>query len=403
MQCLRGNTGHRTSFRSSFDPSLRRMWKVLSLILPIVSMSAQAQVKETLYVGTYSVRGSEGIYALEFDPVAISLKILHTAVGLGSPTYITIHPTGQFLFSANRAGINGATNEGSVSAFSIQADGRLTLINNQRAFGLSPCHIAIDESGKSMLVAQFAAGTLAAYSILPDGSVSAIRDSTRYEGHGTHPTRQEAPHIHFTARLPRSRFALVTDLGTDKIYCYDISSGFQFATALRSTAAVMAGAGPRHIVFHPHGNYFYVVEEITSTLAIFKFDDNTGDMKLIEDGIQTLPAGFHGENSGADIHISPDGKFLYTSNRGANSLAIFSILKNGKLKLIGQQDTFGKIPRFFMMNESGDFLFVANQDSDNVVVFKRNRKTGLLQATGIDLKIPSPVCIQFLPASAQHP
>jgi 6-phosphogluconolactonase len=366
---------------------------ILALTFPLKGQSP----KEILYVGTFSVRGSEGIYVFEFDRNDASVKLIQTVSGPESPTFLEIHPSGKFLYSVNRGGVHGASNAGSIHGYSIDpVSGKLTAINSKSSFGLGPCHVAIEREGKFAYVSHYNEGTLAVYSLLKDGSIGVLVDSIRYLGKGPNLERQQSPHIHSATFSPNNRFVVVADLGTDKVYNYQVEgANGKLVPASTPFVQVAGGSGPRHLSFHPNGNYFYLVEEITSTLGAAFFDARSGEMKIMQDQTPTLPIGFDKSNTGADIHASPDGKFLYLSNRGHNSLAIFAISKAGKLTLVGHESTQGKTPRNFMITPDGDLLFVAHQDSDNVIIFKRNKKTGLLKSIG-SISLPSPVCIKML-------
>ncbi len=375
---------------------MKRSLIIISIIATTVPGFAQHQ-KELFYIGTFSVRGSEGIYLLEFDPEVPALKILQTVSTKESPSYVEIHPSGKFLYSANRGSIDGITKtNGSISSFSINPlTGTLQGINNQDAFGLGPCHIGINPAGTIAILSHFHAGTLAVYPLLADGSLGTITDSIRYTGSGLDPQRQNQPHIHSATFAPGNKAMMVADLGSDRIYLYqtEITNG-KLTPSQPGFISTKPGTGPRHVAFHPNGKYFYVSEEISSTVAVFSYNKQLGTVQMIEDEIKSLPGNYNEKNSAADIQISPDGKFVYMSNRGHNALAIFAVQKSGRLKLIGHQDVMGKTPRFHSFDKTGKFLLVANQDSDNVVVFRVDSKTGLLTFAGINFKIPSPVCIK---------
>ncbi len=366
------------------------------VIATTVSTFAQQQ-KEILYIGTFSVRGSEGIYVLEFDPDAPALKIIQTIPTKESPSYVEVHPSGKFLYSANRGSLDGIAKDcGSVSSFAIEGNtGKLNALNSQPGFGLGPCHIGINPAGTFALVSHFHAGTMAVYPLLADGTLGTMTDSIRYTGKGLDPQRQNQPHIHSATFAPGNEAIIIADLGTDKVYSYRTAlANGKLVPSDKPYLSMKPGTGPRHIAFHPNGKFFYLVEEISSTVAVLGYSTKTGEMEIVEDEIRSLPEKFEAKNSAADIQISPDGNFVYMSNRGHNALAIFSVLKNGRLRLIGHQDVMGKVPRYHFFDKTGKFLLVANQDSDNIVVFKRDLKTGMLTFTGIDFKIPSPVCIK---------
>lgn len=374
------------------------MNRLLILFLSVYNISALAQEKETIYVGTFSVRGSEGIYVTEFDPADGSLAIIQTVPTLESPSYVEVHPSGKFLYSANRGSVDGVSKtNGSVSAFAIDAVGKLKPVNSLPAFGLGPCHISIDRKATMALVSHFHEGTLAVFSLRPDGSLGTMTDSIRYTGHGLDPQRQNKPHIHSATFTPGDRSILVADLGGDRIFNYQSKTvDGKLIAASPPIIHTKPGTGPRHLAMHPNGKYFFLSEEISCTVAAFGFNAKTGEVTLIEDAIRSLPEDFYGKSSASDIQISPDGKFVYMANRGPDTLEIFEVMKNGRLNLIGHQNVGGKQPRFMMFDETGNYFLCANQDSDNIVIFSVDKKSGMLTPSGKELKIPSPVCLKSL-------
>ncbi|QDK77345.1 lactonase family protein [Spirosoma sp. KCTC 42546] len=369
------------------------MNKPLTTILIGLSLAAQAQsAKEIMYIGTYSTRGSEGIYVFEFDRKAGTMQPVQSVSNAKSPSFLALHPSGNYLYSANEA---AAKTEGGVSAYSIdRTTGKLTLLNSQPSLASAPCHVSVDQTGKTAFVANYGGGSLTVLPIKADGTLAPATDTVQDTGAGPNAKRQERAHVHSATLAPDNRFLYVADLGIDKLTIFDIdvkSSKVKPATV--PYVAVKPGSGPRHFTFHPNGKYAYLVEELTSSVAVFSRNAKTGALTLLEDNVKTLPANFTSENTSADIHIDPAGKFLYQSNRGYNSLAIFAIGTDGKLTKVGDQSTEGKTPRNFLIDPKGDFVFVANQDSDNITIFKRDQKTGKLTYTGHSVKVPAPVCV----------
>jgi len=364
----------------------------LLFVCLLTALSATAQ-KELLYVGTYSVRGSEGIYVLEFDRKAGTLRQVGTAGGAKSPSFLAFHPLGRYLYAVNE-GAEG----GSVSAFAIDRQtGQLSLLNQQPSVGRGPCHVSLDATGRAAFVSNYGEGTFTVLPVEKDGRLGAPTDSVRFSGSGTNPRRQDKPHAHSATVSPDNRFVYVCDLGTDRIYIYEIDPAKgKVKPANPAFKTVMPGAGPRHFTISSNGRFAYLAEELTSTTAAFSRDAKTGFLTTLQDGVATLPTGFTGQNTSADIHASPDGKFLYQSNRGHNSLAVFSIGTSGRIALQGQQDTMGKTPRNFLVDPKGGYVFVANQDTDNITVFKRDAKTGLLTHTGNSVSVPAPVCLKMM-------
>jgi 6-phosphogluconolactonase len=357
-----------------------------------LSMAAQAQSgKEIMYVGTYSVRGSEGVYVFEFDRTAGTMQPLQSVSNAKSPSFLAIHPSGKYLYSVNE----GADKLGGVSAYAIdKATGKLQFLNGQSSLGGGPCHISVDQTGKTAFVSNYGGGSLAVLPINADGTLSAAADSVQDAGTGPNEKRQEKAHVHSATLAPDNRFVYVADLTTDKLNIFDVDAkGSTVKPASTPYVSVKSGSGPRHFTFHPNGKYAYLVEELTSTVAVLSRNPKTGALTMIEDNVKTLPADFTGQNTSADIHIDPSGKFLYQSNRGANTLAIFAIGSDGKLTKVADQPTEGKTPRNFLIDPKGDFVFVAHQDSDNITIFKRDQKTGKLTYTGQSVKVPAPVCV----------
>jgi 6-phosphogluconolactonase len=349
--------------------------------------------KEILYVGTMAVRESQGIYVYKYDPVKARLTLLQTINDRDSPSFLAIHPTGKYLYAVNRMAVDQTHTEiGSVSAYQIDLKtGKLKLINHVSAFGKGPCHISIDRSGRYAFVSNYHEGNLIVYRIMADGSLGEVTDSKKYSYDG------KQSHIHCAVISPDNKYLLVTDLGADKIYTYklDHANGKIIPTD-QSEINLAPGSGPRHLTFSMTGKNVYVAEELTSTIASLTYQPATGVLQVLQDTVRSLPPTFKDKNSSADIHADPKGKFVYQSNRGFDALSIFSIGLNGKLKFVNQQSSAGKTPRNFSFSPNGQHVLVANQDTDNIAVFKQDAKTGKLRSTGYEIKVPSPVCLQFL-------
>ncbi|GAB3507213.1 lactonase family protein [Spirosoma knui] len=359
-----------------------------------LSTTAQSR-KEIMYIGTYSVRGSEGIYVFEFDRKAGTMQQLQSISGLKSPSFLAIHPSGRFLYSVNEGQTSGPGRAGAVSAYAIdKATGKLNFLNSQSSLGNGPCHISIDQTGKTAFVANYGGGSLAVLPVNADGTLGTPTDSVQNSGTGPNKQRQEKAHVHSATVAPDNRFVYVADLGTDKLHIFEPDlKASKVKPAQTPYVTVKPGSGPRHFTFHPNGKYAYLVEELTSSVAVFSRNAKTGALTVLDDGVQTLPADFTGQNTSADIHIDPSGKFLYQSNRGHNALTIFAIGNDGRLTKVGDQPTEGKTPRNFLIDPKGEYVFVANQDTDNITLFKRDAKTGKLTYTGQSVKVPSPVCV----------
>lgn len=314
--------------------------------------------------------------------------------------FATIHPDGRHIYSTGANTEIDGVKTGAVHAFRItEPDGTLTRINTRSSGGLGACHVSVDPTGKNVLVANYFGGSCSVLPIRPDGSLAPASCTQKHTGSSIHPERQTAAHTHSINCDPAGRFAIVADLGMDKImvYRFDASSG-TLTPNDPPFVAIEPGGGPRHFTFHPSGKFAYADLELGNKVVAFQYDADKGTLKEIQT-IPTLPAGFTGESTTSEILTTPDGRFLYVGNRGHDSLAVFSINPaSGKLTALGHESTRGKIPRNFNMDPTGTYLLVANLESENVVVFRINRETGRLEFTGSEIKVPEPFCIRFLAA-----
>jgi 6-phosphogluconolactonase len=351
-----------------------------------------------VYVGTYTTRGAEGIYAYRFDPSSGDLSPLGVAARTENPTFLAVAPTKQALYAANEVAELDGQPGGAISAFSVDADtGTLTFLNRQPSLGTGPCHVAVDQTGKFVLAANYGSGSASILPIQPDGRLGPASDFVQHEGFGPNERRQQGPHAHSVTLSPDNRFAFVADLGIDKMMSYqlDLEAG-KLVPNDPPWAETYPGAGPRHFAFHPNGRTAYIINELGSSVTVFDYDAERGALREVQT-ISTLPERFGGRNTCADVHISADGRFLYGSNRGHDSIAIFSIdPEAGTLTAIGHESTKGKTPRNFGLDPSGSFLLAANQDTNNIVAFRVDRETGLLTPTGHQTQVPAPVCIKWL-------
>jgi 6-phosphogluconolactonase len=376
------------------------MKKVL-LLFSILSLwcAAEAQTKkEIIYVGTFSVRGSQGIYAFTFNRAKQTLTLLQEVPSLESPSFLTIHPSKKFLYTVNRGKADVADQGGSASAYGIDPlTGRLSGMNHQSSYGDGPCYVEVDRTGKYVFIPHYNEGNLTVLSLFKDGLLGSVSEAKKYSGNSIHPERQQSPHIHAAVISKDNKFLYVMDLGTDKIYIYEFNAeDGTLHQASTPEISVVPGAGPRHFTFHPAGDFAYLAEELTSTVGVFSVDKTTGALTLLQDSVKSLPENFTESNTSADIHTDVSGKYLFMSNRGANVISIFTIASDGKITLTGHQSTGGKVPRNFLVDPKGEYLFVANQDSDTINIFRFNAKTGKLTPVGKPVKVPSPVCLKFL-------
>ena len=338
------------------------------------------------------VTTNDGIYVYDFNCQTGDFKLKSMISGEGNPSFLAISRDGKHVYSANEY------KNGELSAFNFNPiSGELKLLNTISSVGDNPCYVSVDDKNKFVVVGNYGSGSLKAIPLKDDGSFGTDAQFIQQEGSSVVKGRQAGPHVHSTVFSPDYKYLFTANLGTDKVYTYkfDPSKGTQPLTpADPPFVSVEPGSGPRHIIFHPNSKYAYLIQEIKCMITVF--DYSSGKLTIIQT-ITMLAPDFKGIGGAADIHISPDGKFLYGSNRGdANEIVIYAVGDDGKLKYVGRESTQGKTPRGFAIDPSGNFLLVANQMTDEVVIFKRDLKTGLLTATGARIKVSRPVCLKFL-------
>jgi 6-phosphogluconolactonase len=355
-----------------------------------------------VYFGTYTGTRSKGIYACRFDAATGDLTGGRLAAEARNPSFLTVHPTGKYLYAVGEVDEAQGQRAGAVNAFRLDAStGNLTQLNQRTSGGTGPCHLSVDATGKCLLVANYGSGSIAALPILADGSLREVTTTIQHTGSSVNPIRQAGPHAHCISPSPDNRFALACDLGLDKILAYQLDPVAARLTPSEPPYAVVAhGAGPRHLAFHPGGKFVYVMNEMALTITLFRYDPAPGVL-YEEQTVSTLPAGYAAteKDSGAEIAVHPGGRFVYGSNRGHDSIAVFVVeAKTGKLTLVQHEPTQGKTPRHFAIDPIGRWLLAENQNSDSVVVFALDAETGKLKPTGKTLMVPSPVCAVFVNA-----
>jgi 6-phosphogluconolactonase len=357
--------------------------------------------KLRVYVGTYTGGGpGRGIYLCELDMASGKLSRPELAVETVNPSFLEIHPSRRFLYAVGEIADFEGQKSGGVSAFAVDAaTGRLTLINQQPSGGAGPCHVTVDATGKNVLVANYGGGSVACLPIEADGRLKPASAFIQHEGSSVNPQRQTGPHAHSINIDFANRFAVSADLGLDKllVYRFDAEKGTLTPNDPPSVS-VRPGGGPRHFALHPDGKYAYANNELTSTVTAFAYDAERGTFEELQT-ISTLPESFDGRtNSTAEVRVHPSGKFVYVSNRGHNSIAIFTVdPATGRLTAAGHESTRGEIPRNFNLDPSGAYLLAANQETNNVVVFAVDAAAGTLTPTGSEVEIPAPVCVRFVP------
>ena len=352
-----------------------------------------------LYVGTYTTGDrSKGIYRLRMARDSGALAMDGAAAATENPSFVIPAPNGRALYAVNEVAQHDGRPTGTVSAFARDAGtGALTAIGERReSRGAAPCYLSLDRAGRHLFVANYSGGSVAVLPILADGSLGDATSVVQHAGHGADPKRQAAPHAHCIVADPDDRFVLVCDLGLDAVlvYAFDARAGtLSPAPVARGTLA--AGAGPRHLVFHPNGRAVYVTNELDSTITTFRYDAKTG---ALDDPrtVPTLAEPTPERNAPADVHVHPSGRFVYVSNRGHDSIAVFAVdPATLALRPLQHVSTEGDWPRNFALDPSGRFLLVANQRSDSVIVLRVDAESGKLSSTGHRIDVPAPTCLRF--------
>jgi 6-phosphogluconolactonase len=366
---------------------------ILSFILAAPVRSAESI---RVYIGTYTRAPSKGIYLADFITSTGELKNVRLAAEVKNPSFLAIHPNGRLLYAVSEVDQYADAKGGAVSAFAINGDGTLTLLNHQSSHGAGPCHVSLDREGKNALVANYGGGSVAALPIGADGRLAAASSVIQHEGKSINPQRQEGPHAHAINLDRHNGFALVPDLGLDKvlIYKFDPATGkLQANDPAHGTLA--PGAGPRHLAFDPAGKHVYVINEMANTVTGFDYDAKKGALEEFQT-VLTLPDGANVQNTTAEIVVHPSGEFLYGSNRGEDSIAMFAIdSASGRLAHLGNHPCGGRTPRNFAIDPTGKFLLSAHQDSSTIAVHAVDVATGRLAKTNHKIDIPTPVCIVF--------
>ncbi len=348
----------------------------------------------TAYAGTYTGGGSRGIYRFALDGESGALTDPILAAETENPSFLTFHPSGGVLYAVNEVA------RGAVSAFRVDpATGNLALLNQQPSAGADPCHLVVDRQGRNLLVANYTGGSVAVLPLDADGRLRPASAVRQHTGRGPVPARQEGPHAHAVALDAAEQFALAADLGADRIFVYRYGAAAGTLDPNDPAAAPLEpGSGPRHVAWHPAGQYLYVINELRSTLTSFRYDAARGTLETLQT-VTTLPAGGSPETIAAEVAISPDGRFLYGSNRGHDSLAVFAIdPASGALAPLGHVSSGGRTPRHLAIDASGRWLLVANQDSDAITLFGIDGASGFPCPAATGPTIPKPVCVVFAPA-----
>ncbi len=356
--------------------------------LLVEANTASAADTTFVYIGTYTGAKSEGIYVCRLEPKSGSSSAPELAAKISDPSWVTLHPNGKFLYAVSESG------EGAVTGFSIETDGKLSPINSQASGGRGPCHLAIDQTGKTILISNYGSGSVSSMKIAFDGTLSPSA------WHDQYPTLGETqkPHAHHAAFDPSNQFAVVCDAGLDRLWVYRFDAATGTLTASEPPfVSTTTKTNPRHLVFSNDGKFCYDIDEKAMSVTAFQFDSKLGVLQQIQ-SISTLPAGFDGTaGSTAELILHPSGKFLYGSNRGPDNIVCYRVdAQTGKLILVGHTDILGKTARGFGLDPSGRWMIVGHQNSDSMALFKIDQSSGELTPTGTKIEIGSPVCFQFL-------
>jgi len=367
---------------------MKRLYMLLFSAFALTNL--QAQNKFNLLVGTYTnTCKSNGIYVYEFNAVSGEFKLKNSSENVVSPSYLSVSADNKFIYAVNENGTQSA-----VSSFGYNAaTGKLKPINTNASLGADPCHLINDS--KNVIAANYSGGNIAVFKKNADGSITEVQQLIQHEGKGPNAARQEKAHVHMVAFSPDKKFVLANDLGLDKIFIYKYNPGAAHEIlTLKETVDVKAGSGPRHLTFSKDGKFVYLIQELDATLTTLSYNKN-GSLKVIAE-TSILAKGFTGGTGAAAIKISPDGNFLYVSDRvDANSIAVYKILKNGSIQLVEQVSTLGKGPRDFAIDPTGNFLLVGHQYTNDIIIFKRDKTSGKLKNTGKKIELCSPVGLLF--------
>lgn len=372
---------------------MNKILVLLVLIMSVLSVNGQQPKKQQFYVGTFTSEGAKGIYLCGLDEMTGEISLRQTFLGVDNPSFLKISPDNKYLYVVNRAPKEIESSGGFVSAYEIEKNGTLKFLNKQLSHGADPCHVDVSADGRFVAVANYGGGTTSLYPVAENGSLLQASSVIKNEGSSVNQSRQTKPFAHSIKFSPFSNQVFSADLGTDQLNIFSLEVD-KLVQLGQKFVKLEPGAGPRHFDFHPGGDIIFVISELNSTITALK---QTGENWEKYQTISTLPADFNEVSYCADIHVSADGKYLYGSNRGHNSIAVFEINSQTKqLKSTGFVSIEGNWPRNFALSPGGNYLLAANQRSGNITVFKINKETGMPEFTGKEIQIPAPVCIEFL-------
>jgi len=380
-----------------------RSYKHLTLIvlLPLlfsINLGVLGGDMQKLYIGSYSPADQNGINCYEFNPDTGKMSFLSGTSGIENPSFLAIHSSGSFLYAVSETDGQEGNNSGGVASFRVVSSrGDLEKINQVSSGGAAPCHISLDRSERVLMAANYNGGNISVFPLEEDGSLGEMSSFHQHSGSGSELRNQREPHAHSINPDPSNRFAMVADLGLDRLFVYRLNpeSG-ELVPHNPAFVKVEQKSGPRHLAFHSNGSLAYLINEIASTITVFEYDFEQGSLEEIQT-VSTLPEDFKGRNATAEVVAHPSGRYLYGSNRGHDSIAVFEIDgKSGRLEPVQYRSTGGRSPRNFCLSPDGKFLLAANQRSDNLLVFPLEESSGKLLDPVEEIKLKSPVCIRFV-------
>ena len=378
-----------------------RLLPILAVMLAALTPASAAPKEFFVYFGTYTKGASKGIYRSRFDVATGRLSPAELAAEAKDSSFLALHPNGKFLYAIDESVDAKRTKAGGVRAYAIDVSGGLTFLNQQSTGSAGACHLSVDATGQTVLVANYGGGSVSAIGLLPDGRLGELGSMIQHTGSSVDPARQKGPHAHEIVISADNRLAFAPDLGLDRVLVYDVDVARAKLTAHSPAfASLPPGSGPRHLAFHPNHRFAYVISEMLCTMTVFKYDAAGGVLTDIQ-SISTLPPGesVKAGTSTAELEVHPSGKFLYGSNRGHNTIVVYAIdPASGKLTYVENVSTRGKTPRHFGLDPTGTWLLAENQDSGTVAVFRIDPATGRLTPTGPLVEVPTPICAVFVPA-----
>lgn len=378
--------------------------RLLPFLLPIVGSVMFADAVQTtnadeplVFISAFAAGDDGAIHACRLETKTGQLKLIHRTTDVEHPFFMAVSPDGKFLYSIHAEKF-GEEDHGQVAAYEIEGrTGRLKLLNRQSALGAGSCYLDVDATGKTVLVTNYFTGSVASLPVQEDGSLGEAASFIQHAGSSVDPKRQDGPYAHCIVVSPDNRFAFAADLGIDQVLGYRLDAGTaKLSPNQQPFVKTPPGAGPRHLTFHPNGKHIYVINELKNSITLFDYAAESGTL-IKQQTVSTLPDDFDGTSYCADVKVTPNGKFLYGTNRGHDSLAAYSIGDDGRLTLIGMEPSLGKGPQNVSITPCGELLLCANMPENNVVVFRIDPQTGGLKSVGEPISIPKPTCIMLLP------